>query len=71
MSDSMLSVPETAEFLGVSEAWVRTTVRLKRLPFYKVGGKSIRFARTDLERFLESCRVAARDGGDRRGAEVA
>jgi excisionase family DNA binding protein len=58
-----LDVPETAEYLGgKSEVWIRNhVVRNRLIPFYRIGG-SIRFQKADLDAYLESRRVDARDG---------
>jgi excisionase family DNA binding protein len=52
----LLSVPEVAELLHMSEAWVRQHSNGSRrpiIPSIKLG-KSVRFRRADIEAFLES-----------------
>lgn len=50
-----LDVPGAAEYLGVTERWIRTKVAERRLPHAKVG-KFVRFKRDDLDAFAEAGR---------------
>ncbi len=56
----LLSIPETAELLGVTPRWVRRAVEERRFPYHKVG-KLVRFAPDDLEVYLATRRVEARE----------
>lgn len=56
----LLTVPETAVFLTISEKGVRRLQHARQLPFIKVGG-SVRFAKSDLLAYLESRRVKPLD----------
>ena len=56
MASHLLRPKEACSFLGISLA---TLYRIKvsgRLPFYKING-ALRFAVSDLERYLAGCRV--------------
>lgn len=43
-----------AAHLGVSVAFLRKAVRLKKVPFARAGSKALRFRRSDLDRWLEA-----------------
>ena len=49
-------VPGAAEYLGMSEAWVRAAVFRRKIPFMRVG-RSVRFAYADLKAFMVQRRV--------------
>ena len=55
------NIKQAAAYLGVSVAFLRKSVRLRTIPFARVGSKSLRFRRSDLDRLIqtESC------GGDK------
>jgi excisionase family DNA binding protein len=55
----LLSVPETATYLGMSKDWVYE--RLKALiPHVKIGG-SLRFRKEDVDRYIASQTIAPMD----------
>ena len=47
------TVRDAARYLGMSEGFVRKAVRLRLIPFRKVGSKSIRFSRSALKDWLK------------------
>jgi excisionase family DNA binding protein len=49
-----ITIKEAARQLHVSTAFLRKGVRLRRIPFARAGTKSLRFRRSDLDRWLES-----------------
>ena len=51
-----------AEILGLKVATVRKWLRLRRLPFYRVGGRVL-LDEADVERFVSAGRVDAREEG--------
>ena len=51
-----LSIKEAAARLGVTPETIRTWVRLRKLPFYKIG-KRVVFLASDIDRFFDSRRV--------------
>ena len=51
-----LSIVEAAEYLNMSERFVRRLVAERRIPYLKVG-RLLRFRADDLDQFLERCRV--------------
>jgi excisionase family DNA binding protein len=54
-----LSVEQAAPVLGVSVYMVRSLVRQRRLPYYRVGRRIV-LDRNDLEQFLQAHRVETR-----------
>ena len=48
------NIRETAKYLGVSVAFLRKAVRLKRIPFVRLGTKALRFRRSELDRWAEA-----------------
>jgi excisionase family DNA binding protein len=42
-----------AEHLGVSVAFLRKAVRLRKVPYARAGSKALRFRRDDLDRWME------------------
>lgn len=53
---TMLNVKECADFLNMSQDWVRKMVRLRRLPFHKIGF-CIRFDSKEIEEYKKSTKV--------------
>jgi excisionase family DNA binding protein len=49
-----LSISEAADYLKLSQSFIRKQVRHQRIPFARPGGKVLRFRRLDLDRWLES-----------------
>lgn len=58
--DALLTRPEAAQLLGVTEHWVLRAHRLGELPYVRVG-KLVRWRLGDLLAFIEDRRVPARD----------
>ena len=58
MSETVMSVREVAEFLGLAEGTVYRKVRSGELPAVRIG-RSLRFPRQAIENWLES-RIGAR-----------
>jgi excisionase family DNA binding protein len=62
MSMERFDVVEAARRLGISKHTVRSLIRQRRLPAFKIGRRVV-LAADDVERFLRAHRVDAR--GDR------
>ncbi len=60
-SDKM-SVRGAAVESGMSAAWWRREIRLRRVPFYRVG-RRILISRRDVQALLKAARVEPVDGG--------
>ena len=50
---SMLNIKEVSEALAVTQQVVHRLMSKGLLPFINVGGKSLRFKQSDLEKFIE------------------
>jgi excisionase family DNA binding protein len=46
-------IRKAAEHLGVSVAFLRKAVRLRKVPYARAGSKALRFRRDDLDRWME------------------
>ena len=62
------NIKQAALYLGVSIAFLRKAVRLRSVPFARVGSKVIRFRRSDLDRWLETTTFGAEAIQAREGA---
>jgi excisionase family DNA binding protein len=57
-----LTVREAAKFLGISPQLVYAWVERKRIPHFRVMGRSIRFLKSDLEPFRASFKQEMENG---------
>jgi excisionase family DNA binding protein len=57
-SGDLLTVEQAADYLNITDHFVRRLIRERSIPFLKVG-RLVRFRRTDLEDDLEACAVPA------------
>lgn len=55
-SQHKVGLVDAAPILGVSPYTLRTWVRQRKIPFYRCGRRIV-FSQTDLDLFLEGCRV--------------
>jgi len=46
------NITEAAKYLSMSVAYLRKQVRLRAVPFFRIGGKAIRFRRSELDAWL-------------------
>lgn len=58
LDEEGVSTVEAARRLGVTQATLWRWIEEGRLPSYRVGRKLLRIRLSDLEDFLENCRVA-------------
>jgi excisionase family DNA binding protein len=65
-ASTLLTVPETAEYLNTSERFVRRLIAERRVAFHRVG-RHVRFAVFDLDAWLAMCRVEPAPPRRRRG----
>ena len=47
---------QIAEYLGYSESYIRQLVCAKKIPYVKLG-RSLRFEESDIQAWIESCKV--------------
>lgn len=62
--NELLSVAEAAEYLTVTERWVRQAITERHLPHIRLGRKFIRLRRSDLDRYLAAQTIPATGRGD-------
>lgn len=55
----LIDISAAADYLGVSERFMRRLVEERRIPYFKVG-KFIRFSVEDLDDFLVAARITPR-----------
>ena len=48
------NIRQAAAYLGVSVSLIRKSVRLKRIPFARLGSKALRFRRSELDHWAEA-----------------
>jgi excisionase family DNA binding protein len=53
-SSEWWDIKKAAAYLGMSVAFLRKAVRLRKVPFARVGSKSLRFRRSDLDCWLKA-----------------
>jgi excisionase family DNA binding protein len=56
--DTLFTVETLADYLKVSKQWIYERVRLKEIPYIKVG-KLLRFRKSDIDKWLCGLRVPA------------
>ncbi len=56
-TECKISLLDAAPYVGVSPYTMRSWVRDRKIPFFRCGRRIV-FARADLDRFLEECRVS-------------
>jgi excisionase family DNA binding protein len=49
-----ITITEAAQYLSVSVGFLRKCVRLRKVPFVRAGSKSLRFRKSDLDRWLQA-----------------
>lgn len=55
MTNALLTTPEAAKYLGVSEAFLeRDRWAGARIPFIRVGSRTVRYRMSDLEAYVEN-----------------
>lgn len=59
ITDARLTFAEAREYLNVPERTMRRYVAERRIRHYRLGGKSLRFSRADLDAFLQAGLVEA------------
>jgi hypothetical protein len=53
--------PGAAQHLGITTRELKSLRKAKRIPFYRIGHRTVSYALTDLDAFLAGCRVATAD----------
>lgn len=64
-SDELLTYEQAAAVLGVPKATLIYWTFKKRVPHYRLGARTVRFRRADLEDWLrQRCNVSSAEGGE-------
>jgi excisionase family DNA binding protein len=56
--DIVFDVPGLCEYLHVTSKWVYERTHLKQIPYYPLSNKQIRFRKRDIDKWLESYKIA-------------
>lgn len=54
ISDNYISIDEAAEYLGVKASTIRSWVKTKGMPHYRVGGKLLKFKRSEIDDWIKN-----------------
>lgn len=61
VAKEMLTLNETAQYMGVSHSYLYKLTMLRKIPHYKPNGKMCYFNRKEVEEWLQQNRVATAD----------
>jgi excisionase family DNA binding protein len=53
-SSEWCNIRQAAAHLGISISFIRKAVRLKQIPFARLGSKALRFRRSELDRWAQT-----------------
>lgn len=56
----LLDVVQASLYLSCSERYLRRLIHERRIPFVRLGGRKIRFATADLDKWIDEQRVPVR-----------
>jgi excisionase family DNA binding protein len=59
--ETLYTIREAADYLGVKDRWMKTAVARRYIPFIRVGGMYIKFRKADLDAYIEAQTVPARE----------
>lgn len=51
--DNYISIEEAADYLGVKTSTVRSWIKNKGMPHYRVGGKLLKFKRFEIDEWIK------------------
>lgn len=51
--DNYISIEEAADYLGVKTSTVRSWIKNKGMPHYRVGGKLLKFKRSEIDEWIK------------------
>ena len=57
--DSIFDVQSLCEYLKVTPKWVYEQTHLNAIPYYKLSKKTLRFKRSDIDKWMERLRTPA------------
>jgi excisionase family DNA binding protein len=53
-NDNYISIEEAANYLGVKTSTIRTWIKNKNMPHYRVGGKLLKFKKSEIDQWISS-----------------
>lgn len=59
--ETFLTVAQASKFLGYTKSYLYKMIMRRELPYFKVGSRAVRFAKSDLVNYLSKCRVSSQD----------
>lgn len=51
--DNYISIEEAADYLGVKTSTIRSWIKNKGMPHYRVGGKLLKFKRSEIDEWIK------------------
>lgn len=58
LNDNYIGIEEAAEYLGVKAATIRSWIKAKGMPFHRVGGKLLKFKKSEIDEWVNSGKSA-------------
>jgi excisionase family DNA binding protein len=58
-NDTIFDVPALCEYLHVTPKWIHEQTHLKKIPYYKLSNKQLRFRKKDIDKWFESRKTPA------------
>ena len=52
-TDNYISIEEAADYLGVKASTIRSWIKNKGMPHYRVGGKLLKFKRSEIDEWIK------------------
>lgn len=59
LKDNYISIEEAAKYLGVKTSTIRTWIKNNGMPFHRVGGKLLKFKRSEIDEWVQSGKSGA------------
>lgn len=59
--ETFLTVDQASKLLGYAKSYIYKLVMRREIPYFKVGSRAVRFAKSDLVAYLNKCRVSSND----------
>ncbi len=53
-NDNYIGIEEAAEYLGVKTSTIRSWIKKKNMPFHRIGGKLLKFKRSEIDEWVDS-----------------
>ena len=59
--ETFLTVAQASELMGYAKSYIYKLVMRREIPYFKVGSRAVRFAKSDLVAYLNKCRVSSNE----------